>query len=263
MFLTSLSNRMRSAIRLGTPTSTLIPLLNPDGSVVNLPLATAGGSAGLMNGAQAFSANRWVIVGRGPWANRSSANTQTGNIYIATDIGTNANAFGGTPFFSSGVNWYPMGGMAMLAQYVGSVFTPVASLTTANSTAQIFTLPAPCRIPPGLLFAGASIHVRAVIRRASVGSNPVAANGIVWLNGQDGAITGEIMKSSLIGAAAGASGIIEDDADIHSGGYTAYPAVANRPLTIANEQFVYVGTSALFENGATLQLIALQVILRA
>lgn len=161
MILSTLSSRLRSALRLGTPTSTAIPLINPDGSVVNLPLAVAGGAAGLMNGSQAFSANRWVIIGRGAFSARPAASANTGNYYVATDIGTTASSFSGTLFVSDGTNWKPVNGSVVLANVLSS--TAIATLTATGA----FTLPSNILIPPGLLFQGATLRVRMIVSRAT------------------------------------------------------------------------------------------------
>lgn len=246
---------------------------NGNGTGFVIPTAVAGGNAGLMTGGQAFSANRWVIVGRGPWGDGStvpSAAANTGNIFIATDIGTNANTFGGTPFFSNGVRWYPMGGSAVLYQYTGGIGAPLATVTTVTGTTQLFTLPKSLKIPNGLLFPGASLHIRAVFRRSTPGSNPVAANGIVWLNNVDNQGAGTQFSAVSMGTVGGNTVVIESDADIYSGGYTTYPAIAgslgtsiDRPMTVPGDAYVYCGVSASFETGALIQLLAIQVILKA
>lgn len=275
MMLSSLSSRLRTALRLGTPGSTSIPLINADGSVVTFPLAVSGGAAGLMNGSQAFSANRWVIVGRGPWGDGTgipSAATNTGNIFIATDIGTSQNSFGGAIFFSDGANWRPLNGHVLLYSINGTVAAPVATVTTVSGTAQVFVLPRTLLIRARLLnVPGSMLRVVALLRRGAPGASPVSANGIVWLNNTDGAIAGQQLSGIAMGVAAGNSIILDATASMVPGtGYTNTPGTPgvvgqtiDRPLTTTADAYVYFGASGGFEAGATIQLISLSVFYEA
>lgn len=274
MILSTLSARLRSALKLGTPSASGVPLVNPDGSVVNLPLAVTanGGAAGLMTGDQAAYIARWQVIGRSVWASRATPASSKGNIIMITDVGTSQSTppFTGTPFISSGNNWYPLGGQVIIAQYAGSIGSPIATITANGTTAQVFTLPQSIKIPAGMLFAGCSVHVRAVMRRSTPGASPVNASGIVWLGNTDGSINGPQCQLVPMGTVGGNTVIVEADADIYSAGYTLYPPVAgsvgtatDRVMTIANDAFVYAGVSGAFEAGALLQLLAIQVILKA
>lgn len=144
-----------------TPSSTTAVVSNSNGTGFTIPLAVAGGNSGLMNGAQAFSANRWVIIGRGAFSARPAASANTGNYYVATDIGTAASAFSGTLFVSDGANWRPVGGTVVMANVLSS--TPVATLSATGA----FTLPSNILVPPGLLFPGATLRVRMIVARST------------------------------------------------------------------------------------------------
>ena len=104
------------------------------------------------------------------WAARPTATAQ-GQRFTCSDIGAN----GYTDFIAdAALAWRPLNGRVLIAQRVGSLATPLQSITLAAATAQ-FTLPQVPTLPAGLIPPQSSLWVKFRFRRGtSVGSVNVA-----------------------------------------------------------------------------------------
>lgn len=82
------------------------------------------------------------------WATKPAAAGNTGLVIRVTDVGPGAGSY----WVSDGTYWRPLNGSVMLANVMGSLAAPVATLT--STTGSKFTLPADIVIPAAMMIPG-------------------------------------------------------------------------------------------------------------
>ncbi len=134
-------------------------------------VADTPADAGTLNPTQATAVAPVYI---GAWSGRPAASTAAGRQMQITDVG------GRSYWRSDGTNWRPVNGRVQLANFVGTLAAPVATVSSVGTN--VFTLPSSITIPGGMAaVAGARIGGSATLIRSTLGGSAVAV-GYCGLN---------------------------------------------------------------------------------
>ncbi len=115
----------------------------------------------------------------GAWSSRPAASAvAVGAQMVITDVGVGGRSY----WWSDGTYWRPVNGRVLLFQGIGSLASPISTLTL-NLTAQRFTLPGGYTIPGGLIVPGSRIFAAAKTRR--IGAAGTSFTTSVCLNSVD------------------------------------------------------------------------------
>ncbi len=201
------------------------------------------------------------------WVARPSASTAgAGAIIRVSDLGP-----GGSSWISDGTIWRPLAGHAMLYQRVGSVATPIATLS-GDGTAKSFVLPENVLIPANTLFVGATLLISARFRRIALAGAPVAANCTTRFGSTNTTADGSV-GSVQVAAAVGQEYESEATLQVYSStvsvgrGFVAANAVqqntfSDRTVNITVDNYLSCGVAAGYIAGDTVALISYSVALK-